>query len=169
MVFAYYTGLSKANKAIYRLSDRIETIPIANATLLYEDVSALQQSLVAENRIYTEAIAKRLINAIARDINAPSLSLRVLASRPSNDVEELHGLYEPIEAGKRARITVWMRTARYKKVVAFRSFLRTLIHELCHHIDYELFQFQDSFHTEGFFKRESHLFKQLVRENKSTS
>ena len=169
MVFAYYTGLSKANKAIYRRSDRIETILIANAALLYDDVCALQQSLEAENRIHTEAISKRLINAIAKDINAPSLNLRVLASRPSNDVEELHGLYEPVEAGKRARITVWMRTARYKKVVAFRSFLRTLIHELCHHIDYELFQFQDSFHTEGFFKRESHLFKQLVRENKSTS
>ena len=168
MVFAYYTGLSKANKAIYRISDRIETILIANAALLYDDVCALQQSLEAENRIHTEAISKRLINAIAKDINAPSLSLRVLASRPSNDVEELHGLYEPVEAGKRARITVWMRTARYKKVVAFRSFLRTLIHELCHHIDYELFQFQDSFHTEGFFKRESHLFKQLVRENNST-
>ncbi len=168
MVFAYYTGLSKANKAIYRSSDRIENVPIANSKLLQGEVSALQQALQAENRVHTQTIALRLINAIAEDIQVPPLSLRVLASRPGNDVEELHGLYEPVEAGKRARITVWMRTARYKKVVAFRSFLRTLIHELCHHIDYELFQFQDSFHTEGFFKRESHLFKQLVRENNST-
>jgi hypothetical protein len=55
-----------------------------------------------------------------------------------------------------------MRTARYKKVVAFRSFLRTILHELCHHLDYEFLELADSFHTEGFFKRESSLFKQLI-------
>jgi hypothetical protein len=30
-----------------------------------------------------------------------------------------------------------MRTAAHKRVVAFRTFLRTLLHELCHHLDYE--------------------------------
>jgi hypothetical protein len=47
-------------------------------------------------------------------------------------------------------------------VVAFRSFLRTLLHELCHHLDYELFKMEETFHTEGFYKRESSLFHQLV-------
>jgi hypothetical protein len=61
-----------------------------------------------------------------------------------------------------AVIRVWMRTAQHKRVVAFRTFLRTLLHELCHHLDYELLKLEDSFHTEGFFKRESSLFKQLV-------
>jgi hypothetical protein len=55
-----------------------------------------------------------------------------------------------------------MRTAAHKRVVAFRTFLRTLLHELCHHLDYDLLALPDSFHTEGFFKRESSLFKQLV-------
>ncbi len=59
-------------------------------------------------------------------------------------------------------ITVWMRTAERRKVVAFRSFLRTLLHEICHHLDYELFGLPESFHTEGFYKRESSLFHQLV-------
>ena len=58
-------------------------------------------------------------------------------------------------------ITVWMRTAKNKKIVAYRSFLRTVLHELCHHLDYELLGLKDSLHTEGFFKRESSLFKQL--------
>jgi hypothetical protein len=40
--------------------------------------------------------------------------------------------------------------------------LRTLLHELNHHLDYEVLKLEDSFHTEGFFKRESSLFKQLV-------
>jgi hypothetical protein len=167
MVFAYYKNLSRGNKAIYRQSDLLETLPISNADLLHDEVISLQQAIHAEDRNRTEAIATVLINAIAENIKAPRVNVRVLSSRPSNDVEELHGLYEPVEVGKKARITVWMRTARHKKVVAFRSFLRTLLHELCHHIDYELFLLEDSFHTEGFFKRESHIFKQLVNEEKS--
>jgi hypothetical protein len=55
-----------------------------------------------------------------------------------------------------------MRTVKHRRVVAFRSFLRTLLHELCHHLDYELYKLSDSFHTEGFYKRESSLFHQLV-------
>jgi hypothetical protein len=55
-----------------------------------------------------------------------------------------------------------MRTAKQKRVVAFKTFLRTLLHELCHHLDYELLKLPDSFHTDGFYKRESSLFHQLV-------
>jgi hypothetical protein len=55
-----------------------------------------------------------------------------------------------------------MRTARHRRVVAFKAFLRTLLHELGHHLDYHHLKLRDSFHTEGFFKRESSLFHQLV-------
>ena len=37
-----------------------------------------------------------------------------------------------------------------------------LLHELCHHLDYELLDLEESFHTEGFYKRESNLFHQLM-------
>ena len=169
MIFAYYAKLSRADKAIYRKSDTIEKLPIKNVATLYDDVVALQQSLQAENRKGTEAIADALINAIAENIAAPMLTIRVLASRPTNEREELHGLYEPIDGDSMARISVWMRTAKHRKIVAFRSFLRTLLHELCHHVDYECFLLEDSFHTEGFFKRESHMFRQLLNEEPSSS
>jgi hypothetical protein len=87
----------------------------------------------------------------------------VLAVRPSSSGEELHGLYTR-EEGKPTRIQLWMRTAHHRRVVAFRTFLRTLLHELGHHLDYDLLKLADSFHTEGFFRRESSLFKQLVPE-----
>jgi hypothetical protein len=74
----------------------------------------------------------------------------------------LHGLYVPTQGRTPAVITVWMRTAQRRQVVAFRSFLRTLLHEICHHIDYELFLLEESYHTEGFYKRESSLFHQLT-------
>ena len=62
-----------------------------------------------------------------------------------------------------------MPFAYYQRIVAFRSFLRTLLHEIGHHVDYERLALADSFHTEGFFRRESSLFHQLVPGAKSAS
>ena len=42
------------------------------------------------------------------------------------------------ERGKRPKIQLWMRTAKQKRVVAFRTYLRTLLHEVGHHIDFAL-------------------------------
>ena len=98
-----------------------------------------------------------MISAVTRGYHVPPVRVRVLARRPADDYGELHGLYEPEDEGVAARITVWMRTAQKKQVVAFKTFLRTLIHELCHHLDYELFALEETFHTEGFYKRESSL------------
>jgi len=55
-----------------------------------------------------------------------------------------------------------MRTAKRQQVVAFKTYLRTLIHELCHHLDYEYYRLEDSLHTQGFFRRESNIMKQLI-------
>jgi hypothetical protein len=59
-----------------------------------------------------------------------------------------------------------MRTAKMKRVVAFRSYLRTLLHEVGHHVDYTGLRLPESYHTQGFYKRESSLFHQLVPETK---
>jgi len=57
-----------------------------------------------------------------------------------------------------------MRTAARRDVVAFKTFLRTLVHELCHHLDYELYQFEETFHTEGFYARESAMTRDVLGE-----
>jgi hypothetical protein len=73
----------------------------------------------------------------------------------------LHGLYE--SAGPRTVISVWMLTAKRGQVVAYKTFLRTLVHEMGHHLDYQRLALRDSFHTDGFFKRESSLVAQLLK------
>jgi len=55
-----------------------------------------------------------------------------------------------------------MKTAAKGQVVAFKSFIRTVLHELCHHIDFTCLDLDDSLHTEGFFKREAFLYRQIV-------
>jgi hypothetical protein len=39
-----------------------------------------------------------------------------------------------------------------------------VLHEMNHHLDFYSLKLPESYHTEGFFKRESSLFKQLVPE-----
>ena len=165
MVFAYYSKLSSKDKAVYRRSDSIEHVKLVLSAELRDSVVELKSVLESEDRLSCEKTANQILNSLASQLQVPSLRVRVLASRPSNETEELHGLYEPVDGKKRARISVWMRTARKKQIVAFRSFLRTLLHEFCHHLDYEYFLFPESFHTEGFFKRESAFLKQLLEEN----
>ena len=79
-----------------------------------------------------------------------------------NSRYELHGLYEA--DGETRRIQVWMITKVRGDVVKFRTFLRTLLHELCHHLDYHLLDLGESFHTDGFRKRESSLMHQLLAD-----
>ena len=161
MRFAYYNRLSPRQQAIYRNSDSIESVRIPDPAFLFPIVGGIAQALQAENRQATEAASQALLDALTVALAVPGVRVSVLARRPELRDGELHGLYEPAAHGEAVRIKVWMRTVHHKRVVAFRTFLRTLLHEFCHHLDYERYQLADSFHTEGFYKRESSLLKQL--------
>ncbi len=63
-------------------------------------------------------------------------------------------------------LEVWMRTRALEKVVKPKTFLRTLVQELLHHLDVTIFALPDSFHTEGFFRRESSVVRALFDEAK---
>lgn len=164
MVFDYYHRLSNRQKQIYRQSDRVESIGLPQAATTRGSIDALPDALERDDRIAVQRLCADIANGVTVQLGAPQVRVKVLAARPSNNWGELHGLYEPAEGRRRAQITVWMRTAKRRQVVAFRTFLRTLLHELCHHLDYEYFRFHDSFHTEGFYKRESSLFYALTED-----
>jgi len=137
-------------------------VPLAESKERYQEtLEILRLALERDDRALVEAAAARLVSGITTLLEVEAVDVRVLAVRPELRSAELHGLYTRDDQ-RRPRIRVWMRTLRYKRVVAFRTFLRTLLHELCHHLDYTLFGLADSFHTQGFFSRESALFKQLV-------
>jgi hypothetical protein len=165
MRFNYYRNLSAANKKIYDASDRIERTPLPDAGSLWPLMPRLKAALEEDARPKVELITQKLAGEILKQLEVAPIVLRVLAVRPADGYGELHGLYEGVEGRLRtARISLWMRTAMKKKPVAFKSFLRTALHELGHHLDYEYFKLVDSFHTEGFYKRESSLFYQLLPE-----
>ena len=162
MPFAYYAKLTPARKRIYRASDAIERLDPPKGFAAGEAVDAIAAALAADDRIACERACRQLTDALVRGYGVPPIRVKVLARRPSSDYGELHGLYEPEEGRAPATITVWMRTAQRAQVVAFRSFLRTLVHEIGHHLDYELYKLEETFHTEGFYKRESTLSNALI-------
>jgi len=62
---------------------------------------------------------------------------------------ELFGDYAP----ETMLIRLWMRTTVRKEVTSFGTFLSTLCHEFCHHLDFQRFGLADSWHTRGFYER----------------
>jgi hypothetical protein len=160
--YAYYARLAPRQRATYRQSNETDAIILPAAVALRPLVDALEAALATEDRARVERAAQALAKNLLTSLGVRSVKVKVLSRRPSTSVSELHGLYELTGPRAQAVITVWMRTAAHQRVVAFRTFVRTLLHELCHHLDYELLALPDSFHTEGFFKRESSLVKQLV-------
>ena len=163
--FAYYDNLDAASRKTYRASDKIERVVFPDMLALQPLARAIEAPLAAEDRPGVERACQALADAIVAQLAAPPLTVHVLEQRPSDDTGELHGLYEPDEVtGGVARITLWMRTARKVQVVKPRTFLRTLAHEVMHHLDYEHFKLAETFHTQGFYARESVLVKELLGE-----
>ena len=170
MPFAYYDRLSAKRKRVYDQSDRILRIEWPDVTALEPLARAIQPALEGARRAQVEKACQALVDAMNAQLGTPPVAMRVLERRPSNDMGELQGLYEPDEVtGGRARITVWMRTAAKEQVVRFRTFLRTVVHEVCHHLDYEHYKLAETFHTQGFYTRESILMKELLGEARPDS
>ena len=160
--FAYYDRLSAKEKATYRKSDAIAEVVIPDVTALGVLVRTLEEALASGKRLATARASTALGAALARQIGVRSVNVKVRNVRPEYSGGELHGLYTFSQEGETPTIEVWMRTAANERVVRFRTFLRTLLHEVLHHLDVTLLGLDDSFHTEGFFRRESSLVRQLA-------
>ena len=168
--FAYFDRLPAASKRTYRRSDRIARVELPDVARLMPLASAIAAPLQAASVAGVREGCQRLVDELNRQLETPPVIVKVLERRPANSEYELQGLYEPDEVtGGTARITVWMRTAKKENVVKFRTFLRTLLHEVCHHLDYEHYKLAETFHTEGFYARESALMRELMGEAPTAS
>ena len=163
MRFAYYERLSRKEQAVYRKSDAFVDVAFPNPRDLRVLVPDIERALAADDRKALQAATRALVDAMLLQLQAPPVKTKVLAVRPGDDGGELHGLYEAVE-GETPELKVWMRTHAKKKPVAKKSFVRTVVHEVCHHLDYFVFDIDPSFHTSGFFRREAALSRQLLRD-----
>lgn len=156
--------LTPFQQRIYDRSTSITSIQLLPTPQLLQATATLESALLADDRSRVEAVAQTIVNHICWRLGVRTVQVRVQGIRPSNRRGELHGLYTQY-GGNRDAIQVWMRTAKKGRTVAFRTFLRTLLHEVCHHLDYTYLHLRESYHTEGFFQRESSLFRAIVQQS----
>ena len=162
MAFAYYSRLTPAQQRVYRQSDGVTSLRIPRPAELQPVVARLGEALALEERGRVELVSGELLGGLTAAFGVRACRLMVRSARPHGRWGELQGLYTTGTRLRPPTVELWMRTARQRRVVAFRTYVRTLLHELCHHLDYAHLRLADSFHTQGFYSRESSLVHQLL-------
>ena len=112
-----------------------------------------------------EALGQNLLDSICRSLDIPRARLRVFAERQPHKLHEgklaykLYGVYNC----RNATIEIANLTSIRKQVVAGKTFLDTLIHELMHHIDRKFLRIPTTPHSPGFYARIEDLKTKLMR------
>lgn len=112
-----------------------------------------------------EALGQELLDSICRSLEIPRARLRVINERQPHEMYEgklaykLYGVYHC----RSAMIEIANLTSIRKQVVAGKTFLDTLIHELMHHIDRKFLRIPSTPHSPGFYARIEDLKAKLMR------
>jgi hypothetical protein len=147
-----------ADRAGYLESDRIRTLDLPQNGSLLTIAHSIESAMKTEKTADVRRACAEFLAKTSKFYQIPTCGVRVLAARPLRVREdwtiELFGDYHP----ESMLIRLWMRTAVRKEVTSFGTFLNTLCHEFCHHLDYHRFGFSDSWHTRGFYERTAALY-----------
>ena len=142
----------------FRESDRITTLDLPEDARLSDIAKAIESAMKSDQIRNLRRACAEFLKFASEFYHVPDCGVRVLAARPLRVREqwttELFGDYDP----EAMLIRVWMRTAVRKDVTSYGTFLSTLCHEFCHHLDYKKFGFADSWHTRGFYERTAVLY-----------
>jgi hypothetical protein len=170
---AFYHRLPLRAQRCYLASDSIERFPLKPSPAAFTMVADLMTALEGGAPSIVQRGSQALLNEVCRLLLVRPVRLEVRSVRPHNSRGELHGLFYPRAPTPSARsrtaasvageplIVLWMRTAQRHDVVKPRTFMRTLMHELGHYLDYALLKLDDSYHSGGFYQRESFLVRTL--------
>ena len=160
---AFFYRLSSRAQRTYLKSDSVARFDYVSTAATRNSLDALMRVLETGNLAATTTCARALTAEICRGLMTPPVNVEVRGVRPRNTRSELHGLFYPYDPRLRRQpyIVLWMRTAQRHDVVKPKTFVRTLMHEIGHYLDYALLRLEDSYHTQGFFKRESSLVRAL--------
>ena len=143
----------KANRAQFLESDRMKTLDLPKNGRLPSITKSIESAMKGEEGADVRNTCTDFLATASDFYEVSTCGIRVLAARPLRSRErgtfELFGDYDP----ETSVIRVWMRTAVRKEVTLFGTFLSTLCHEFCHHLDFKKFGFVDSSHTRGFYER----------------
>lgn len=156
---AFFYRLTARSQRCYLKSDAIDRYNFVPSGAALARTKMLLRTLETGSLASINQAAQYLVDEICRIMNIARVRVEIRGVRPRDTRSELHGIFYPLE--RPPRMVVWMRTAQRRDIVKPKTFLRTLLHELGHYLDYAVLDLGDSFHTKGFFKRESFLVRSL--------
>ena len=171
----YFYQLSARAQRTYLRGDSIDRFDLVATPAALSLTDALMRALEGGAPSVVERASQALVAELCRLLRIAVVRVEVRSVRPRNSVGELHGIFFPRGTGRiPARIpggasptapliVLWMRTAQRHDVVKPKTFIRTLMHELGHYLDYALLGLDESFHNSGFFRRESFLVRTIYR------
>ncbi|MHB8384271.1 MAG: hypothetical protein ACYDC3_18245 [Candidatus Binataceae bacterium] len=161
---AFFHRMPPLAQRAYLRSDSIGKFDFEPTASARAAVAALTRALESDGPAAIALATRVVAIEVCRMAAVMPLAVEVRSVRSRNQRGELHGLFYPFDARSRTppHIVLWMRTAQRHDVVRPRTFVRTLMHELVHYLDYALLRLGDSYHTMGFFRRESFLVRMLL-------
>ena len=148
----------KVNRSEFSQSDRLRSLELPQDQALLSITRRIEAAMQSGSSPDVRRSCSEFLETASDFYKVPNCGFRVLAARPlrvrENWASELFGDYNP----QTMLIRAWMRTAVRKEVTSFGTFLSTLCHEFCHHLDFQRFGFPDSWHTRGFYERAAALY-----------
>lgn len=148
----------KKNRQFFLESDRLRSIVLPADGPLHRISQAIESAMELGSMGDVRRHSAEFVETVSDFYRVPKGDVQILAARPLRTRRgwrtELFGDYHPTTM----LIRVWMRTAVKKEITSFGTFLSTLCHEFCHHLDFHQFKFRDSWHTRGFYERAAILY-----------
>jgi len=140
-------------KNVYETSKNIENIDIVVSDKAKDFYKILLLcDTVAKSR---QLIANKLCAELCKCLNIKPVEVKVC--NVPQDSKIVNGVCVSRTKGKyipsQNMMVIFNKTAVRKKIVAIKDFSDTLLHVFVHHLDYKYYNFGDSPHTSGFFKR----------------
>jgi hypothetical protein len=134
----------KAHRAEFLQSDQIKTLDLPPDRRLLAIAQSIESAMRAGATADVRRTCTEFLGAASEFYKVSECGVRVLAARPLRVREhwstELFGDYDP----ETMLIRLWMRTAVRKEITSYGTFLSTLCHEFCHHLDFHRFEFRYS-------------------------
>jgi hypothetical protein len=147
-----------ANRDGFLECDRLGTLDLPQDRRFLPLAKSIERAMRDETTAAVRRACANFLDATSEFYSVPQCDIRVPASRPlrvrEHSVTELFGDYAP----ESMLIRVWTRKAVRKEITSFGTFLSTLCHEFCHHLDFQRFGFPYSRHTRGFYERTAALY-----------
>lgn len=139
-------------------SDQLCKLEVPKDDRLLQYAQSIESAMKNATRAAMLRACSNFLNAASDFYAVKTPDVRILAARPLRVREggstELFADYSP----ETTLIRIWSRTAVRKQVTSFGTFLSTLCHEFCHHLDCQRLGFRKSPHTRGFYERTAVLY-----------